>query len=231
MTTATHQPYTGIKTLENLSSARNYNHFLEIELLQFISPNRTTLDFGAGTGEFAHRLSSHQITVDCIEADGELRSRLTKEGFRCIAAPEDDLKVYDRIYSLNVLEHIEDDATALNLLRDKLSAGGKLFIFVPAFMCLYSDFDKFIGHYRRYTIPDLRQKIETTGFSIERIEYVDSIGFIAWWLLRLLPNSKTKILPFNIWLFDRCVFPISRLCDKLLRKLLGKNVLCIARKL
>ena len=57
---------------------------------------------------------------------------------------------YDTIVMMNVLEHIEDDAAAVAALREGLKSGGRLVVYVPAFMLLYSKFDREIGHYRRY---------------------------------------------------------------------------------
>jgi predicted SAM-dependent methyltransferase len=55
------------------------------------------------------------------------------------------------IYSSNVLEHIEDDSRALNEMFAKLQINGKLAIYVPAFMFLFSDLDIKAGHFRRYS--------------------------------------------------------------------------------
>ena len=51
---------------------------------------------------------------------------------------------------LNVLEHIEDDTKEINEAFQKLNPGGFLIILVPAHNNLYSEFDKAIGHFRRY---------------------------------------------------------------------------------
>ena len=96
------------------------------------------------------------------------------------------------IYTLNVLEHIEDDAQSLKILHSKLAPEGKIFIYVPAFMLLYSDFDKKIGHFRRYVKADLRNKLVAAGFKIERGEYVDSGGFFAWMLLKLVGRNNSE---------------------------------------
>src|SRR6185312_7274103 len=59
-------------------------------------------------------------------------------------------RTFDCIVLVNVLEHIEDDIGALVDLRELLEPGGRLCVFVPAFEGLYSDFDRRIGHRRRY---------------------------------------------------------------------------------
>ncbi len=58
---------------------------------------------------------------------------------------------FDIIYYIDVLEHIEDDAAELRAASRLLARGGRLVVLAPAFPCLYSRFDRSIGHFRRYT--------------------------------------------------------------------------------
>ena len=51
---------------------------------------------------------------------------------------------------LHVLEHIEDDKNELNEVFKKLKSNGVLIIMVPQHQSLYSNFDKYVGHFRRY---------------------------------------------------------------------------------
>ncbi|MDX2073330.1 MAG: class I SAM-dependent methyltransferase [Alphaproteobacteria bacterium] len=223
------QHYSGKETLEFLKEAVNYNRFLEEELLRFLAAADEALDFGAGNGEFALRLAAHGKRITTVEADPFLRETLATHGFTTMghieAAP-----TQQRIYSLNVLEHIEDDAATLHQFHEKLQAGGRLFLYVPAFHCLYSDFDRAVGHHRRYTKKTLLDKLEKAGFAIRRAEYVDALGFICWFSMRNLPGDKTKLNPAMVKLFDRLVFPASRIIDRATKHLFGKNLLVIAQK-
>ena len=60
-------------------------------------------------------------------------------------------KKFDTILYLDVLEHILDHKKELNSAIFSLKRGGHLIINVPAFSFLYSNFDKDVGHYRRYS--------------------------------------------------------------------------------
>ena len=51
---------------------------------------------------------------------------------------------------MDVLEHIEDDKKEINRALEQLKPGGNIIFFVPAYQFLYSDFDKAIGHVKRY---------------------------------------------------------------------------------
>jgi SAM-dependent methyltransferase len=221
--------YTGTGTLEVLSDARNYNRFLEDEILAFIKPEMRALDFGAGIGEFARRLRARDVEVTCVELDSQQLRRLRESGFTSHAGLSGAPSA-SRIYSLNVLEHIQDDGEALSDIWTKLAPGGKLFLYVPAFMCLYTSFDQFVGHCRRYTRAELQQKTAAAGFVVERCEYVDSIGFLCWFIMGRLPGNKTSINPVMVKIFDRVLFPVSRGFDRLFSRIFGKNLLLIARK-
>lgn len=223
------QYYHGKTTLEFLKEARNYNHFLERELMQFLDTHHEAADFGAGNGEFAARLTAHGKHITAIEADPQLRDIITAQAIN-VTDHLSNLPMQHRIYSQNVLEHIEDDEATLRELHGKLHAAGKLFLYVPAFACLYTDFDKTVGHFRRYHKTELMQKLERAGFIVERAEYIDSIGYICWWLMGKLPGNKTHIRPCMVIGFDRLIFPLSRIIDHITNQLFGKNLLVIARK-
>ena len=57
---------------------------------------------------------------------------------------------FETIIYLNVLEHIENDLKEIDDALSKINKGGYLIIVVPAHQKLYTNFDKEIGHFRRY---------------------------------------------------------------------------------
>ena len=52
-----------------------------------------------------------------------------------------------------------------------------IIITVPAFMSLWSGHDVFLEHKRRYTLPELKQKLVSAGFQIEKISYFNFFKF------------------------------------------------------
>lgn len=220
--------YGGKPTLESMKEAVNYNRYLESELLAFISPHTSAIDFGAGDGEFAQRLRARGIEVTTVEIDDTLRGGLARHGFT-VATSIAEVAPHARIYSQNVLEHIEDDDTALRAMHAALTGDGKLLLYVPAFQCIFTRADAALGHFRRYRKTGLVEKLTQAGFMVERAEYVDSIGFLCWFAAGRLPWSG-QVNPRMARLFDRFIFPLSRLVDRMTHRLFGKNVLVIARK-
>ena len=58
---------------------------------------------------------------------------------------------YDVVCALDVVEHIEDDRAALAWVSDHLRPGGIFVATVPAYSWLFSDHDRALQHFRRYT--------------------------------------------------------------------------------
>lgn len=87
----------------------------------------------------------------------------------------------DSIFCVNVLEHIEDDARALTMLRRLVRPGGKLALLVPAHPRLYGPMDAQAGHFRRYTRRSLADALGRAGWRTQRTFYLNVVGSIGWW--------------------------------------------------
>jgi SAM-dependent methyltransferase len=85
---------------------------------------------------------------------------------------------YDVIFLFDVLEHIVDEAAFLDALIFHLAPGGYLILNVPAGQWAYSEYDRAVGHVRRYMIRTLREAVEPRGFDIASWTY---------WGLSLVP--------------------------------------------
>jgi SAM-dependent methyltransferase len=138
----------------------------------------------------------------------------------------------DAVFTLNVLEHIEDDSTAVANLIDVLKPGGHLLISVPALMLLYNDLDRLAGHCRRYTTGRLRDLLSKQPVEILRLNYFNPIGGLGWLANRLKRHNSLNDSAVNsqIALFDKYVVPISRTLDPLSRNFFGQSAICIARR-
>ena len=219
--------YTGAANLEAMEEAVRYNHFL----LSLIEPSGCVLDFGAGSGTFARQLAARGVDVVCIEPDPGLRRELERQALQADAdltqIPRDSV---DLAYSFNVLEHIADDAAALSELRRVLKPGGRLLLYVPAFMILYSAMDRRIGHLRRYRKGPLAQLVERSGFTVQDVRYADSLGFAAALAFKAFGPTSGALNPRSVRLYDTYVFPLSRILDVVLDPVIGKNLILRATK-
>lgn len=225
--------YTGTDLLDVMAEARNYNAFLVALVLQHRGGTGSVeaVDFGAGIGTFARMLEERGLKVLCIEPDPAQCARI-RAGGMAAATDLDDVPdgSLQYVYSLNVLEHIEDDESALRQITSKLAPGGRLFIYVPAFQLLFSSMDRKVGHHRRYRRQRLVELAQRCGLEVVRARYADSLGFLVTLAYKLIGSDSGEIDRRSLLLFDRVIFPVSRLCDLALGRAFGKNVYLVARK-
>jgi len=227
----TAQAYTGVDVLEVMAEAENYNAFLLDQIIASSGGARTAVDFGAGMGTFAGMVRDRGLEVTCIEPDAGLRDHLSARGLAnhpsIAALPPASA---DFIYSLNVLEHIEDDLAALRDIHAAMRPGGRFYIYVPAFDVLRTSLDDKVGHFRRYTKPLLTTRLAQAGFAIERARYVDCLGFPAALAFKVMDDGSCRLNTGMVRLYDRVAFPASRLLDTVFSHAFGKNLAVLARR-
>jgi len=223
--------YSGRDNLEVMRDARNYNRFLVDLVLAHAGGSEYVIDFGAGSGTFSVPVSKVSKRLVCIETDPVLCAKLSEQGLEVMGSLDsiDDNSV-DYLYTLNVLEHIEDDLNVLKLWMQKLRVGGKLFVYVPAFEALFSSMDHKVGHHRRYTKGGLVAKLKRAGFKVVQAKYADSMGYFATLIFKAFDTGSGDLNPRLLKAYDRWVFPFSRFLDFFASALFGKNVYVIAEK-
>jgi len=215
--------------IEVMDEAVKYNRFLIEELLSWSGGLAPILDFGAGNGRFAAALHERGRDVHAIEPDPDLRKKIEAKGiptYESLERVEDGH--FQGVYTINVLEHLEDDAAFLGGFYRCLEPGGRLFVYVPAFQMLFSANDERVGHIRRYTRSTLVSRMRDEGFVVEHARYVDSLGFFAALGYRFLGNEDGGLDLRAVRLYDRVVFPMSRVIDRITWPLFGKNLLVCA---
>jgi len=223
--------YSGVDNLNAMAEAVHYNEFLVQEVVRHCGTSQRVLDFGAGTGTFARSLRDRGFNVVCIETDPLLQTQLRRANLECHASlaaiPPQSV---DFMFSLNVLEHIEDDAEILRTMQERLKPGGRLYLYLPAFNLLYSSMDRKVGHFRRYRISPLVRLLQRAGFLVSHARYADSLGFLVTLLYQVLGSRQGDLNPRALRLYDQVVFPLSRLLDRVLGGVLGKNVWALATR-
>lgn len=223
--------YAGVDNLEIMAEAVRYNGYLSAQLQAVLpEPGEAVMDFGAGSGTFAVPLQERGVPVTCVEPDADLGRRLRERGMHVVRSlDEAPLAAFKLIYSLNVLEHIEDDRGALARLRAHLVPGGLLFLYVPAFQLLYSSMDRKVGHFRRYRRGDVLAMLTESGYVPLTARYVDSLGFLAALAYRLLGSRDGSINRRALAFYDQWLFPLSMMLDRVVGRWFGKNLLVIAK--
>lgn len=181
----------GASTLELLEGARAYNRWTFDRIRKHLGGR--VLEIGCGTGTITAFLLDRELVVG-IDVD-EAYVRFTRARFRGhpnVVIQKQDLTEsiaglseygFDSAVSVNVFEHIQDDETAMRAVFALLRPGGTLTLMVPGHPVLLGGFDRAIGHHRRYTKPELRRKLEASGFTVEAIRRTNPVGALGWLLL------------------------------------------------
>ena len=221
--------YTGDDVLDIMSRyAPNRNRSIEklivknLKLDKFNHPAKI-LEFGAGAGEFITRfISRKNLELFAVEIDPTYIKNLSNK-VKVFNSIDEVPAELDCIYLIDVLEHLENDQFFLNRFYEKLKKGGRLFIYVPARMELYSPFDKKIGHFRRYTLKELKDKTVKAGFTIEIIRYHELLGYAASWINKLFSNSA-DLNPSAVKIYDRFLVPATNFLEKIISVPVGKSI-------
>ena len=215
-----------IHALESIDELINYNNYIYKKILKHIQPG-SSLDFGCGFGNFLKFIKSEtNFSFVGYEINNTALEKLKEENIPYVQNIN-NTNEFDNIVSLNVLEHVDDDKKIFNKFSEILKPGGRLVLYLPHSMILWSELDTLVGHKRRYTKKDLSRKLEESNFEIEQIDYVDFIGSLVLFVfktLRLRLNYKKRRLIF----YDKSVFRIFKYLDIFTKKLFGKNILVVA---
>ncbi len=195
------------------------------------------LEFGAGTGNLSQKIERLARTeVSCIEIDERLQKIISERGLECfnsITSVKKSSLRFDFVFTSNVLEHIQDDTQALSELREVMSSKNSiLVIYVPAHMWLFSELDKNVGHFRRYSKQEITNKVQAAGFEILEVEYADSLGILATLMIKCFgyKNSMGIGNSASMKLYDTLFHPLSKTLDWLgMKYLLGCNIILTAK--
>lgn len=243
MSSADGWTYRAVDEVELLSRATAWNHFVIDTATHGVDPATVTsiLEVGAGRGGITAELLDRfpNATLTALEPDGENHRRMAarfadEERVTLIRGVVDDDALrgstFDLAVYVNVLEHIEDDRAELIAVHDRLAAGGKLAVFVPAIQGLYGPIDAKSGHFRRYSIDELRTVVSDAGFDVTTLDHVERLGVAPYWIVYRLLNKST-MAPGASAVFDKVYVPVMRVAERGLRALpFGKNLACVAVK-
>jgi SAM-dependent methyltransferase len=201
----------------------------------------TVLELGAGIGTFsAHLLAAPIDRLILVEPAAALAARL-----RARLGHEARVELYegvledvpgtlgaaavDAIVSVNVLEHIPDDARTLDAAHALLRPGGALLGLVPALPFLYGAMDRSFGHVRRYTKATLGQRLVAAGFALTRVRYMNLLGVVPWLVAGRVLRRRT-LSPAMVRLGDRTLVRLTAHLERRFEPPLGQSVMAIARK-
>ena len=219
--------------LEFFDAAKNWRKYQFKNILKYI--NSSVLEIGPGTGHNVQYYKNRASQITLLETNKNLANSLKSkfdEDKKIIVLNTDihiQEKTFDTIMYMDVLEHIEDDKKEVNKALKHLNSGGNLIFFVPAYQFLYSDFDKSIGHIKRYNKQFFLSFKENENISIVELKYFDSIGFFFAVLNKLFNKNKKETIGLGVKIWDKLMF-LSRIMDLIFLNKFGKSLFCIMKK-
>ena len=150
----------------------DYRESLMMRRLRPALPAGHVLNAGCGAGSFTLRLldAGYDVTsVDASEAFVERVRRLVGDRGAVELADLHALRfeagAFDAIVCGEVLEHLDDDLTAVREFARVLKPGGVVVASVPANPWRYDWSDHWAGHRRRYTAAGLAERFTAAGFT------------------------------------------------------------------
>lgn len=224
--------------LDLFALATNWKAYVRREIAPYLMGN--VLEVGAGIGGTTVALNngSSRLWV-CLEPDARQAKRLQNllaenrdtpnsvivVGFLAAFA---ERQLFDCILYVDVLEHIQKDGRQIEMAAKLVRPGGHIIVLSPAHQWLFSEFDRTIGHLRRYDKRSLRM-LMPTGWAERKLTYLDSMG-----VLLSLGNALALRQPLptrpQILIWDRFCVPISRVFDRICLGYFGKSLLGVWQK-
>lgn len=218
--------------LDLFKEANNWKTYFSSKISKYISGD--VLEVGAGIGVNTSYLSEKLPQINSwtwVEPDSVLCSQIFEanqkmrlSNQRIINGTIDSLtnEKYDTIIYIDVLEHIEDSSLEIKKIKSHLRTNGTLIIIVPAYQCLYNEFDKSIGHFRRYSKGMITREI-AGELRKKELFYLDSVSVFASIANKIfLKKTTPSISDVRFW--DKVLVPISKITDLLCVYSFGKSL-------
>jgi 2-polyprenyl-3-methyl-5-hydroxy-6-metoxy-1,4-benzoquinol methylase len=238
MSSVTSKTYSG-NELELFAHAVNWKEYWSKKTGPFIGDR--ILEIGAGIGtntKFFLRSNEHIKQWVCLEPDlllaRQIESNIDKTQQSKVSIFTKTLSEFrseerfDTILYIDVLEHIQEDRAEIELAKEFLTTGGHLVILVPAHNFLYSEFDKSVGHFRRYDKKMMRSVLDGR-LKEEQLMYLDAVGMISSMANKVVLKQPYPTLK-QIKFWDKVIVKTSQWMDPIFRYRIGKSLLGVWSK-
>ena len=133
------------------------------------------LEIGCGRGIVLKYLRDqgvdcHGVEPSPIALPSELTSNV-RSGIDCFQIPAHERADYDGLLLLDVLEHMAEPIGFLRQVRSAYPNARVLILTVPARTQLWSNYDEYFGHFRRYSPQTLAAELREADFADVQARY------------------------------------------------------------
>lgn len=182
------------------------------------------LEIGCGKGIVVDYLRSENIQCKGVELApispiDSVRAYIST-GTDAVDLPANERNKVDTILLLDVIEHIQEPETFLRQLEEAFPNANWLVVTVPARQEIWSNYDEYYGHHRRYAIPMLKELISSLSWRLGTAHYFFHGIYLPARLMSLLrirratkltaPSAGTKIihrLIARLMILEYCCLP------------------------
>lgn len=164
-----------------------------LSLVEKHSPKELFFDIGGGNGFIAKWLENNNINTvlvepgiqGCVNAKERGLTNVVCSTLEDAEFKENSIKA---IGLFDVVEHTPNDVEFMKLIASNLASEGLVYITVPSYNLLWSNEDKDVGHFRRYTLKRMKKVLIEAGFEINYATYIFSILPIPIFFFRTIPS-------------------------------------------
>lgn len=204
------------------------------------------LEVGSGNKSFTHQIISNSSRVEelvSVEPSPTLfnlyKDKLVFPAYVSFQQVdfydinESDFGLFNTIIFSHVLEHLENDRSALEHAEKLLKPEGYILIQVPAFQFLFSVHDEMLGHHRRYNKKSLLSIVDKKKFLIRDIWYQDTLGLLGSLYYFKIKKIKLKsekgenLLSTSAVIYDKYVIPFQSAIEKHIRLPFGLSLTAV----
>jgi glycosyltransferase involved in cell wall biosynthesis len=227
----------GEETLARISKMKRFNWWLYNRMQPYLG--QRVFEAGCGTGTLSYYFRDRELLyavdleerfIERLRHDFASYKNVVFDRQDIVSLPVEELRTrrFDTVVCVNVLEHVERDATALRNFWEMLEPGGRLILLVPAFPFLYGSLDENLRHCRRYTRRSLTAKLDEAGFRVRSLSYLNLFGILGWFVSSKL--LRRKVLSSPQLLLYESLTPVFKALEERIGPPIGLSLFAVAEK-